>query len=282
MIKELLPPDNLTQQLEEKLKKHKSALLQLTKSQKNQPEGHLRIAQKSSGPHFYHYTSPDDFKGKYLRKQQADFAKALAQKDYNVKLIKILEKEITYLQNYLQQTARGQSITKLYESLCTTRQQLVIPATLTDKQYAEEWQKVTWQAKAFSPDSPEFYTARNERVRSKSEVIIADALYRHNIPYRYEFPLKLQHTTNSYTGKNNEIIIYPDFLCLNLRTRTEFLWEHFGLMDNPEYAQTTAKKINLYAENGIFSSKNLIITMETQTEPLSTRTIEKIIEDLLN
>ena len=298
MIKELLPPNNLTQQLEEKLKQLKSAQAQLTKSQKNQPEGHLRIAQKGSGrPLFYHYTSPDDLKGKYLQKKQTAFAKALAQKDYNAKLLKLLEKEITALQNYLQQTALGQSITNLYESLCPARQQLVTPATLTDKQYEEEWQKVIYQGKHFAPDSPEFYTAQGERVRSKSEVIIADTLFRHNIPYRYEYPITLNHNGNQNFHsrnldsriiknspdkcRNKSITLYPDFLCLNLRTRAEFIWEHFGLIDNPEYAQAATKKLNFYAENSIFPGHNLILTMETQNEPLSTFTISKIIEQYL-
>ena len=41
--------------------------------------------------------------------------------------------------------------------------------------------------------------------------------------------------------------LHPDFYCLNLRTRQEFAWEHFGMMDDPDYASTTAEKLRLYA-----------------------------------
>ena len=66
------------------------------------------------------------------------------------------------------------------------------------------------------------------------------------MPYRYEFPIKLK--SESGTGRKvSEVTFYPDFLCLNLRTREEFCWEHFGLMDDEEYANNAAGKINHYA-----------------------------------
>ena len=75
--------------------------------------------------------------------------------------------------------------------------------------------------------------------------------------------------------------IYPDFHCLNVRTRNEYYWEHFGLMDDPDYSKNAAGKLRLYTENGILPGRNLIITMETKTEPLSTKTLEKLIENFL-
>ena len=169
------------------------------------------------------------------------------------------------------------AIQTLYDALCPARQSLITAATLTDEQYLSQWKNITWQGLPFSPEAPQYDTANGEKVRSKSEVIIADTLARHGIAYRYEFPLRLRQTT-----RNSEIsTIYPDFLCLNLRTRTEFYWEHFGLMDDAEYASKSARKLSVYAENNIFIGRNLIITMETQAEPLNTRMIEKIILDFL-
>ena len=83
--------------------------------------------------------------------------------------------------------------------------------------------------------------ACRERVRSKSEVIIADTLARHGVPYRYEYPLKLK------SGRDGAFrTIHPDFLCLNVRTRAEFYWEHFGLMDDPDYLERTLAFIRLF------------------------------------
>ena len=274
MIKELLPPNTLTPALQEKLSQLNAALLQLKKSQKNQPPGHLRIAQKGANRnYFYHYTSPDDFTGKYIRKNQQALAKALAQKDYNLKLINQLEKEIQSLNEYLLQTKNGTAISDLYNSLCPARQQLITPAPLTDEQYASLWKSITWQTPLLPPETQKYDTVSGEKVRSKSEVIIADALARHGIPYRYEFPVKLHRNQNN----REPVFFYPDFCCLNIHTRQEFFWEHFGLMDDEEYATNAAGKLRLYAENNIFPGRNLIITMETKDEPLNTKLIEKII-----
>lgn len=70
---------------------------------------------------------------------------------------------------------------------------------------------------------------------------------------------------------------HPDFYCLNLRTRQEYVWEYFGMMDDPDYAGQAVQKLELYAANGYFPGKNLIITMESKSEPLSSFEIKRII-----
>ena len=224
-----------------------------------------------------------NIRGKYLPHSQETLARQLAQKDYDARLIKQLQKEIYTLQNYLSQTGGGCAISKLYDSLCPARRALITPVTLTDNQYAASWQEVSWSGRPFAPDAPYICTAHGERVRSKSEVIIADTLFRHNIPYRYEFPIILKRINSDDIRRNfgSSITLYPDFLCLNTRTRQEFYWEHFGLMDDPDYSKNAAGKLRLYIENGILPGCNLIITMETQREPLSTRSLEKLIEGFL-
>ena len=127
--------------------------------------------------------------------------------------------------NYYQVRERG-SLKGKY----IPKKQLQLAANLAqkdyDQHYAAQWLKVQYQGLSFTPDAPEYQTALGERVRSKSEVIIADALSRHQIPNRYEYPLKLSKGQQTH-------IIYPDFLCLNIHTRREYIWEHFGMMDDP-------------------------------------------------
>ena len=73
----------------------------------------------------------------------------------------------------------------------------------------------------------------------------------------------------------------PIFLCLNLRTRQEFIWEHFGRMDDSDYSKKTAQKLRTYSENNIHPGKNLIITVEANGLPLSSMYIEEIIQTYL-
>lgn len=276
MQKELLPPNTIKEQMECWLAQLTIALNQKQKQlnqNKEIPQGHLRIAQlsqKTQKPQYYHYTNPKDKKGRFIPRKETKLAVQLAQKDYDISIIKLLKKQISQTRQYLKNI---NSISACYTKLHPVRQQLVTPVTLTDKQYAEQWQSVSWQGRPFVQDEHYLLTNRNEKVRSKSEVLIANALAKHGIPYRYEYPQSLKNSQNKI------ITFYPDFLCLNIKTRNEYIWEHFGLMDNTDYAQKAVRKLQFYAQNKIFSGRNLIITMETQTEPLTPQFVETMIKE---
>lgn len=280
---EELSPNQLAPQIEKRLAELQNLLFTKKKSYEKAPQGRIRISQNSGHPEYYLVTERGSLRGKYLPHSQKTLARQLAQKDYDARLIKLLQKEISALQNYMKQTSNGRAIPELYDSLCPARRSLITPAILTNEQYAARWQDVSWTGRPFESDAPYICTARGERVRSKSEVIIADTLFRHNIPYRYEFPITLKRINPDDIRRDfgSSITLYPDFLCLNTRTRTEFYWEHFGLMDSTEYSNNAAGKLRLYTENGILAGRNLIITMETQTEPPSIKALEKLIEEFL-
>ena len=290
---EELSPNQLAPQMEKRLADLQTLLASKKKSYEKATQGRIRISQNGGHPEYYLVTERGSLRGKYLPHSQETLARQLAQKDYDARLIKLLQKEIDTLQNYMKQTCNGRAISELYDSLCPARRALITPVTLTDDQYAARWQEVSWTGRSFAPDAPLLYTARGERVRSKSEVIIADTLFRHKIPYRYEFPITLRRNCEApfhgdfdklnhrNSGSGDTVTLHPDFLCLNTRTRSEFYWEHFGLMDDPDYSKNTAGKLRLYTENGILPGRNLIITMETQTEPPSIKALEKLIEEFL-
>lgn len=282
---EHLKPNTIISELKERLLELKESLKQLneTVSKNTSDDYNLRIAQKHGHPQYYYVSKSTYPTGTYIPKNKQHLAQGLAQKDYNEKAHKLLQKEINATERYLKQACVHQSkthtvskIQALYSKMCPARQKLITPLTLSDDHYAFQWKNVTWQGLPFAPDTPVYTTNQGERVRSKSEVLIANALAHHKIPYRYEYPLKLQkqHSSSSTT-------FYPDFLCLNLRTRQEFIWEHFGLMDSQEYVSNTVSKLNLYAQNKITPGKKLIITMETQTEPLTPAFIDQMINDFL-
>ena len=135
----------------------------------------------------------------------------------------------------------------------------------------QQWQQQPYVGKAFPEELPEIYTERGERVRSKSEKILADKFYLKGIPYRYECPLKL-------SGMG---MVYPDFTLLNVKTRQEYYWEHFGLMGDPEYCEKAVRKIAAYEKNGIFPGVNLIFTFEAGKASLDMKQIDRLIEQYL-
>ena len=286
MQKELLSPDTLTEQLKARRLQLQNVLELKLKSQKTAPQGHLRIVHPADGrpPQFYHLTDPKDFNGTYIARAQNQLIKKLAQKDYDLKLIKLLQAQLRALDKLLEVTTAktitasagvtpltDSAIDLLYSKLNHTRQRLITPVTLTDAQYIEEWQNISCQGRPFSGETSDYTTARGESVRSKSEVIIADTLNRLNVPYRYEYPLKLKG------GQT----FYPDFLCLNVRTRHELIWEHFGMMDDADYLKKALWKLQLYNDNDYFLGFNLIITMESLRSPVKTRQFEQIIKNFL-
>ncbi len=291
---EQLAPTHLTEGMEKRLKELKRVLKVLQNKKENSeknsgssPAGHLKITHKHGRPEFYHITVQGSARGQYIPVSEKELAALLAQKDYEAKLEKLLQREIRCLENYLRYAGRDRSIESLYERFCKTRQNLIEPVTLTDEQFSVRWKEKVMQSVdvglPFAEDTAQYYTVNGERVRSKSEVIIADALMRNGVPYCYEVPLKLKRGGREMTGTGvaETKTFHPDFLCLNLRTRGEFYWEHFGMMDDDDYKRNAVGKINLYAENGFFPGRNLIITMETVDAPLNTRVVEKMIKEFL-
>ena len=273
-------------------------LSNLKKETNFQLNDHVRIHKKGKYVEYYKLCKDRTNYGNYILLKDTKTAASLAQNDYNKKIIRLLQKEINAIKFYFIRT-KADTLLKLYTKMSPTRQKLIKPVTLTNEQYTALWLNVTWQEIPFPENTPEFYTSTGVRVRSKSEVLIADALTRHGIPYRYEYPLIIKKNksagdrpstgtgttirsgSSSSLRDENRIILHPDFMCLNVRTRQEFYWEHFGLMNSPEYTKIAAGKLRLFTENGIFPGHNLIITMEAQNEPLSTNTIDLTIKQYL-
>ena len=133
---------------------------------------------------------------------------------------------------------------RIYENLLEAKRELVTPYVMTDEMYAVEWKKqkeMTNMDKRTKDlyllsEEDSIITERGERVRSKSEKIIADKLYMMGIPYVYECPIYLKEYG----------FVYPDFCVLNKRTRKDFFYEHLGMMDNKEYCEKAIKKIECY------------------------------------
>jgi hypothetical protein len=278
---EILSPEQFHSQIEERISELEQALKTKQHAVKHTPSGLIRIVRQKNRLQFYKRSSAKDAQGTYMPLSQEKLARNMVQNDYDQKTLPVIEAEIGFLKKILAEYKTKTSCC-VYDNLPSTRQQVVTPLTLPDEQYADAWLKVEYRCKKLPDDTPPFYTDNNEHVRSKSEVIIANALKAAGVPYRYEFPLLMDKNAADPDFPDYDFCrLHPDFYCLNLRTRGEFAWEHFGMMDNPEYASRATEKLALYAENGFFPGKNLIITMETTKNQLSSKTLKEIIKTYL-
>ena len=122
----------------------------------------------------------------------------------------------------------------------------------------QKWRSEAYETNHSHPENLIHTTLAGHKVRSKSEVIIANLLYTNRIPYRYEAALQL-----------NEYTVYPDFTILHPVSNKIFYWEHFGMMDKNPYCDTACNKLKTYCYNGIFPSLQLITTYETSKHPIS-------------
>lgn len=155
--------------------------------------------------------------------------------------------------------------------LHTQRQLLVTPIEPIWEKELARWYDSEYHGKEFYEGTAEIVTEKGERVRSKSEKILADYFYRNNILYQYEKPLYLK-------GYGT---VYPDFTFLSKKTRKEIYWEHEGMMDKPEYAKSAVKKIESYQRNGIHLGERLILTFETELTVLNSQIAEELVEKYL-
>lgn len=111
-------------------------------------------------------------------------------------------------------------------------------------------------------------------VRSRIEVMIAEALFDAGITFRYEEELKL------YDEKGHAQIRYPDFT-IHCSDGRKIYWEHAGMYDNPDYAAKHNEKLKLYFLNDIVEPVNLIVTMENRAHELDMESIWRIITGLI-
>ena len=239
-------------------------------SLKEVPSGSLHISKCRNKAQYYHYfIEKTGEAGKtYIPESRKNFIYRLAQKDYDGKVLREAEKENRLIQNVLTYY-RGQTADTVFERLSDSRQKIVMPLEKSQEEFVREWSTVSYEGKGFAADAAELITDRGEQVRSKSELIIANLLNQEKIPYRYEYPVSLQGLG----------IVYPDFTVLNVRTREEILWEHQGMMDDPEYAGKAIRKVQAYIMNGYLPGKNLILTPETRSIPLSVRVVRTLIRE---
>jgi len=132
--------------------------------------------------------------------------------------------------------------------------------------FIQAWLNEPYSSSAGHLESLVYKTMDGHSVRSKSEMIIADGLFRHKIPYRYE----QDHFVNYHCH-------CPEFTILHPIEYEEYFWEHFGLLDDEDYSSKMGRTIADYAAEGFLPMKRLITTFENKAYPLSSADVDEII-----
>lgn len=258
--------DNITYQ--------KNLLLLMEKELEALPEGtvyHKRIRGTSRFYYNPSLQSSDTGKQKYLGRNCHALKESLIRKKFLAKALPLLRSNLSagaeFLRNY-----HPYSPEEIANSLWHGFSIHDFP-TLSgwfDPQPEHEWVDDACEQSRLYPQQLIYCSPNGVRVRSKSESIIAGLLEANSIPYKYEMRLTLEDQT-----------FYPDFTILNPLDRQIVYWEHFGMVDNPEYEAAMQRKLAEYRAHGIMPWDNLITTYETSSNPFNAQKILRIIKAFL-
>lgn len=202
----------------------------------------------------------------YIPKKKREYAEKLAYKVYLNACLTDLKNELLAIEEY----KKHFSIDQREEDKLFSAPEFHSLLKGQIKPISEElkiWSSEEYNKNTAYPETLIHKGINGNFLRSKSEVLIDTFLYQYRIPYRYECELKI-----------NNAIIFPDFTIRHPITGNTYYWEHFGMMDNLLYANQCYEKLEIYFENGIFPSKNLIITFETKSSPLTIDVVQHQIE----
>lgn len=268
------PEFNINIQINERLNYLKNQQNKVQEILKKYPEGKLRIMPGSTEKSFrYYFLNPEETKDiMYLDKTKKKEKMVLAYKRYYSDLIKNITKEIEQLEK-IKKMAVEDSIIKTYTTSHPGIKKLISPMNLDDQTYAAIWMDEKYSGKRFAAeDKTSFYSDKGERMRSKSELLIANRFALWDIPYKYEYPIELP----------SGVILHPDFTILDVKKRKIKYWEHLGRLEDNEYMSGFFWKLEEYRKIGIYLGKELFVTGETAKVPLTTDEIKKTIELILD
>ncbi len=243
---------------------------EIVSSLEHSPKGKLRVSNDKGIPRYYHVTGEKDTRGKYISKKQQGLALQLGQKDYMEKLHQKVREELEDIDKYLLKHGEC-DLENVFLDLNVYRKNIVKPMVVPDEMFVAQWRKETYESNPYRPEEKVYVTKREETVRSKSELLLADMYHELDIPYRYEAVLRLKNGSKKY----------PDFTILKVNTREIIYHEHFGLMDDDDYRRQNFMKLDEYRDNGIYPGKNLIITYEVAGCYLNIKEIKKMIKEIL-
>lgn len=254
---------NISQDLKTRIELLSRSICDIEKKIEGLPEGRIKVKHLNNKDYYYHAGILP--KEKYLSPQDSALISDLVQKDYLKHVLRQIKLELSAIEK-MQKLYPETIAEDVFDTLSDARKQYARPINICDDSYAEKWMATPYRRKPFKKDAPEFYTIKGERVRSKSEVIIADRLRAKGIPYRYECPLKVGNR-----------IIHPDFTILRMSDRKILYHEHCGKMNDPQYTEDLILRAKDYNRTGIILGDRLFYTFESETTPLDMTILDNII-----
>lgn len=242
----------------------------LSREIKHFPSGNIFYSYNGKSLQWYQYV---EHSKKLIPSKELELKKELIMKKYlcaKLEEVKLQEKATEAYLSVLERETAG--VRQRYfntEKILSSKEYSLY---LTDafkilEKDLQAWKEAPYEKSNQYPENLIHKSMSGNLLRSKSESMIDMLLYTNQIPYHYEEILHLPQLT-----------IVPDFTIIHPKTRKIMYWEHFGMIDNPEYFQKYMKKLEVYTQNEIYPGNQLIMTFETKEKPLTLEEIDKVIQ----
>ena len=233
-----------------------SLIAQAEKNLRSRIEGTLIVSKRIKSVQYYHQYYENGLRKRiYLKKTQDKTIRKLAQTEYDNAFLKDAKDLLGTLEILKPLNAdRDEALlydelSSSYDKLSPERKSLVIPYVLPRVEYTERWLSKEYANKGVSRDITSFMTA--------------DKLHSMGIPYRYEEELCLQG-----------MYVHPDFTLLDPHKRKVYYYEHFGMMQDPEYCRNALIRIAKYERAGYRLGREFFCTFESEENPLDIKMLE--------
>lgn len=215
----------------------------------------------------------------YLNKNNKRLISRLMEKRINESILKHIESNIKFL-NRLTELYKGVEYilgdgvikeieAKIGRGFKVDDFLLPLSSSQSKKMTSNDPQSNTSQSD-FHIENKKYKTPANIVVRSRAELVIATFLEMKGIDYIYEKPLKLFLKT-----------VAPDFTIKRKSDGKIIIWEHFGMMDDPEYYESRMEVLSDYHHAGWLPYENFIATFGERNSPIDMTVIETICETML-
>ena len=250
--------------------KNEKQIENVRKILKGLPSGRL-VADTSKAATYYRHAFVENGKRvrKGVSKQPELMQQLIRQRFLNAQLDQLLKEQsaIDCVLKHLNDFDFNAELSKIAQEFPLLSKKFILDS-IVDKD-GEAWANADYEHFNYKLEERKQITSRGLRVRSKSEVLIAEKIYNYNLAMRYE---EVMHF--------GDIDIAPDFT-IRREDGKIFIWEHEGLTNSKSYIEWQAKKSQLYASRGFYPWDNLIITYDNAAGIIDLREIDFIIQTKL-
>lgn len=254
--------------VERDLNLQKNTLKRYQEQLKKLPRGNLYASERKG---VRYYTKVTNYRGKkrseYLGKETNLQVQLLQKKYYLRKAIQAMESNIPMMEKFL---ANYKPIDPNVLQRTFPRAYQNLPQSCFDEAGVfdlSRWGSEPYEKSTYKSENLLNSTKKGDKVRSKSEVIIANAVAARGLEYRYEEVTYI----NGYKKA-------PDFKVIDPRTGAIIYWEHLGLITDMEYLRQALYRIADYIRDGIVPGVNLILTFDDGENHIDSLMIERTLD----